>query len=88
MMNTNNGQFMEIDVAYEIFGRMMTEDKLYLSRRITFRRICRWLGVPRRNLDLRIRQELGMGGQELMRRYRGNDERSLREKYAIKCFKL
>ena len=79
---------MEIDVAYEIFGRMMTEDKLYLSRRITFRRICRWLGVPRRNLDLRIRQELGMGGQELMRRYRGNDERSLRKKYAIKCFKL
>ena len=80
-MNTNNGQVMEINVAYEIFGRMMTEDKLYLSRRITFRRICRWLGVPRRNLDLRIRQEL-------MRRYRGNDERSLREKYAIKCFKL
>ena len=78
MMNTNNGQVMEINVAYEIFGRMMTEDKLYLSRRITFRRICRWLGVPRRNLDLRIRQELGMGGQELMRRYRGNDERSLR----------
>ena len=84
MMNTNNGQVMEINVAYEIFGRMMTEDKLYLSRRITFRRICRWLGVPRRNLDLMIRQELGMGGQELMRRYRGDDERSLREKYAIK----
>ena len=79
---------MEINVAYEIFGRMMTEDKLYLSRRITFRRICRWLGVPRRNLDLMIRQELGMGGQELMRRYRGDDERSLREKYVIKCFKL
>ena len=79
---------MEINVAYEIFGRMMTEDKLYLSRRITFRRICRWLGVPRRNLDLMIRQELGMGGQELMRRYRGDDERSLREKYEIKCFKL
>ncbi|MGM9790753.1 MAG: hypothetical protein ACI3Y9_10710 [Candidatus Cryptobacteroides sp.] len=79
---------MDTNVAYGIFGRMMTEDKLYLDRRITFRRICRWLGVSWRDLNSLVKRELGMSGPELMRKYRENDEKSLRDKYAIKCFKL
>ena len=79
---------MDTNVAYEIFGRMMTEDRLYLDRRITFRRICGWLEVSRRDLNSLVLREMGMTGQELIRKYRDHEERSLRNKYAIKCFKL
>lgn len=88
MMNTNNCQVMDINAAYSVFGRMMTEDLLYLDRRISFRRICRWLGVSQRDLNALVKSELGMTGQELVRKYRDDAERHLRDKYAIKCFKL
>ncbi|MGM9740257.1 MAG: hypothetical protein ACI3ZP_06590 [Candidatus Cryptobacteroides sp.] len=79
---------MDTNAAYGIFGRMMTEDQLYFDRRISFRRICRWLEVSRRDLNALVKSELGMTGQDLIRKYRDDAERRLRDKYAIKCFKL
>ena len=48
--------------AYGIFGQMMTGDLLYLDRKITFRRICRWMEVSPRDLNSIVKSELGMTG--------------------------
>ena len=87
-MNIKNSQVMDTIDAYGIFGQMMTGDLLYLDPKITFRCICRWLEVSPRDLNSIVKSELGMTGQELIRKYRDDEERRLRNKYAIKCFKL
>ena len=39
---------MEEKRAYGIFADLLLEEKVYMDRRITFARLCRWLGVSRK----------------------------------------
>ena len=54
---------MEEKRAYGIFADLLLEEKVYMDRRITFARLCRWLGVSRKVLDALVRKELGMSGK-------------------------
>lgn len=79
---------MEEKRAYGIFADLLLEEKVYMDRRITFARLCRWLGVSRKGLDALVRKELGMSGKEVFRSLRKVDEERIRDKYMIKGFKL
>ncbi|MGM9742242.1 MAG: hypothetical protein ACI3ZC_04200 [Candidatus Cryptobacteroides sp.] len=79
---------MEEKRAYEIFADLLLEEKVHMDRRITFARLCRWLGTSRRGLDGIVHKELGMSGKEVVRSLRRAEERRIRDKYMIKGFKL
>jgi len=67
--------------SYEIFGRLLLEDRIYLSPYVTFAGICRWLDADRKALDALLRHELGISGNALLRRYRSQEAERLRQKY-------
>ncbi|MBR1872890.1 MAG: hypothetical protein IJ795_06770 [Bacteroidales bacterium] len=69
--------------AYEIFVRMIVEDRIYLDRRVSFPLICRWIGADRDELDALVREELGFSGRALLRYYRASEPRRLMSKYGI-----
>lgn len=71
------------EAHYEIFGRMLLEDKVYLDPSVTFDMICRWIGADRHLLDALVRRELGISGQALMRLYRAREPQRLVAKYAL-----
>lgn len=75
-------------VEYEKFGNLMIDHKLYLDRRMTFRRICRLFGFNHAVLDFTIMGELGMTARDLIKSLRKSDEKHISDKYKIKGFRL
>ena len=71
--------------AYSVMEKLLDVEKIYLNPWISFRRICRWLGVPPAELDLMVRRELGMGGGELISRFRASESERLSRIYGIHC---
>lgn len=81
-----NGNDMDtIANAYSVMEKLLDVEKVYLNPRISFRRICRWLGVPPAELDRKVRGELGMGGEELISRFRASESARLNRIYGIHC---
>ena len=81
-----NGNDMDtIANAYSVMEKLLDVEKVYLNPRISFRRICRWLDVPPAELDLMVRRELGMGGEELISRFRASEPELLSRIYGIHC---
>ena len=72
-----------IEKAYEIFGALMTEEKLYLNPSIKFKTLCSKLGVDPAEMDRKLFNELGYKGEELMEAYREGTRRALQEKYGL-----
>lgn len=81
----NDNDMDTIENAYSVMEKLMDEDKVYLNPRVSFRKVCRWLGVPVRDLDGMVRSELGVGGGELMARFRASEPGRLSRKYGIRC---
>ena len=75
-----------IEKAYEIFGALMTEEKLYLNPSIKFKTLCSKLGVDPAEMDRKLFSELGYKGEELMEAYREGTRRALLEKYGLVFF--
>lgn len=75
-----------IEKAYEIFGALMTEEKLYLNPSIKFKELCRKLGVEPDEMDRKLFNELGYKGEELMEAYREGTRQALQEKYGLDFF--
>lgn len=69
--------------AFILFERLLNEDKLYLSPELDFSRICVAIGISTRELDAYVREELGIGGQNLMDIYRAAFPDEIKEKYGI-----
>ena len=72
-----------LEENYRIFGNLMTEDKVWFDRTLTFHGICRWLQEDEKKLDSMLMDEIGMGGQALMDDYRAHIPDFLRKKYGI-----
>lgn len=72
-----------LEESYEIFCRLMTEDNLYLDRRLGFGDVCRMLEADEASLNAMIEREQGLGGQELMDSFRGRVAAFLQKKYGI-----
>lgn len=73
---------------YASFGRLITEDRIYIDTSADFSRICRWLGICEKALDDLLRDELGCGGEELLAACRDMYRAELSEKYGIKVSAL
>lgn len=71
--------------AYSVMEKLLDVEKVYLNPRVSFRRICRWLDVPVADLDRMVRRELGMGGGELISRFRASESERLSRIYGIHC---
>lgn len=74
-----------IEQAYSVMEKLMDDEKVYMDPGISFRMVCSWLGVPARVLDAMVRRELGMGGDEMMARFRASEPSRLSRKYGINC---
>lgn len=76
-MNTES-----IKIAYEIFSGLLIEDRLYLISGLDCARMCKWIGVPEKELDSYIYSELGYSGDELIQELRRGETARLHKKYA------
>lgn len=65
----------QLQSAYEMFGRLMLDEKIYLKKGMTFECVCRIIGVSPEDLDEEIIREMGMSGQSLMDAYRISSKR-------------
>ena len=72
-----------IQQQYEIFGRLLLEDRIFLDPNVTFSMICKWLGADEKELDEMVRSELGVSARSLMSTYRAQEPARLREKYSL-----
>ncbi|MGM9737369.1 MAG: hypothetical protein ACI3ZT_03030 [Candidatus Cryptobacteroides sp.] len=73
---------------YELFSKLMLEDRLYLDRKCSFRWICKRFGMDRKSLNSLIIKELGLTGEGIIKAYRRAEEERIRKKYTVKGFKL
>lgn len=58
---------------YELFGRLMTEDKIYEDPSMDFKKACALAGIRPCVLDRLLKKELGVNGNELLDNYRKGD---------------
>lgn len=68
--------------SYEIFSRLLHEDKIFMDPSLSFSIICRWIGADRRRLDKLIKNELGLSGMEMIRAFRAIEMERIAEKYS------
>ena len=68
--------------SYEIFSRLMHEDKIFMDSNLPFSIVCRWIGADRRKLDKLIKSELGISGMQMMRAFRAIEMERIAEKYS------
>ncbi len=67
--------------SYELFSRLLLEDKIYMDSSITFPFLCSCIGANRKKLDRLIRNELGISGARLIETYRAMEFSRIAEKY-------
>lgn len=72
--------------SYELFGRLVADENIFLDPAFSFERTCRMVGVGRAEMDEVLQRELGLGGDELFGALRAGFRDRLRIKYALKCF--
>ena len=66
---------------YSLFEKLLDEDLIFIDHTMDFRRLCKAIGAPCRKLDSLIFDELGMGGDDVIKCYRDQWERGLNAKY-------
>lgn len=69
--------------SYELFSRLLLEDKIFMDSNISFSLLCSWIGADRRKLDAYIKSELGCSGEGLMETYRAMEFERIADKYKI-----
>lgn len=79
----NDNKMFTFCEAYGVFEKLMNEEKVFLLPELTFEDVCGWLGVPTSELDSLIKEELGLGGEELMTSYRNDWAKNISKKYNI-----
>lgn len=77
-MDTNS-----LQRSYEIFSKMLLEDKIFMDKDITFSLICFAIKANRKELNKLIKKELGFTGPELMKLYRSMEFERIIDKYKI-----
>ena len=72
-----------IENSYSILIELLNDEHLFLNPRVSFSMICSWLDVSRREMDMHLHAELGLNGDELLRRLRASVPERLERKYGI-----
>lgn len=75
-----------LDESYALFEKLVDEEKIYMDPRVSFPMLCAWMDAPERELDRRVRSELGLSGSGLLARLREGIPDRLKRKYGITCF--
>ncbi len=70
-MATDNYQ---LSTAYRKLGLKLAKEEIYRDRKVSFRSLCRELGVTTKSMDELLILELGMTGKELIASYRAASE--------------
>ena len=88
-LQTKNMEKMKINEGYELFARLMEDEKVYMNPFLTFDSVCALIGVGHRELDDYIRGQLGCGGHDIMKAYRDSLPLYFLQKYGIMlCFSI
>lgn len=74
----------QIENSYSLFEQLLNEEHLFLNPRVSFSMICAWLDTDRRGMDELLREDLGIGGDELLRRLRSSVPERIERKYGIR----
>lgn len=82
-LQTKNMEKMKINEGYELFARLMEDEKVYMNPFLTFDSVCALIGVGYRELDDYIRGQLGCGGHDIMKAYRDSLPLYFLQKYGI-----
>ena len=68
---------------FELFYRLLEEEKVYMVPGVTFVKICGWIGADAGEMDSYIESELGYSGDGILEAYREGHEKRLEDKYGI-----
>ena len=75
-----------LEENYALLERLVNDENIYLDPSFPFDRVCRLLGVKRRDMDALLRRELGVDGDALFKSLRAALPERLERKYGLKCF--
>ncbi len=75
-----------LEENYALLERLVNDENIYLDPSFSFDRVCRLLGVKRRDMDSLLRRELGVDGDALFKSLRAALPERLERKYGLKCF--
>ena len=69
---------------FELFATLLEKEKVYMDPGVTFRRMCKWIGVEPSEADAFLMEELGYHGDDILKAYRECSALYLESKYGIK----
>lgn len=75
-----------VEESYAVLEQLVDEERIYLDPDYPFDRVCRLLGVPRREMDALLLRELGVDGASLFASLRAALPERLKRKYGLNCF--
>lgn len=73
----------QIENSYRVLEQLLNDEHVFLNPRVSFSMICSWLKTDTKEMDVFLMNELGLGGDELLRRLRGSVPERLERKYGI-----
>ena len=68
---------------FELFATLLEKEKVYMDPGVTFRRMCKWIGVEPSEADAFLMEELGYHGDDILKAYREGNASYMHEKYGI-----
>ena len=68
---------------FELFATLLEKEKVYMDPGVTFRRMCKWIGVEPSEADAVLMEELGYHGDDILKAYREGNASYMHEKYGI-----
>lgn len=74
-----------INEYYELISKILLENKVYMDPTLTFSRLCQYIGADPKALDTLVLSEMGLSGDELMRRYRAQEWERVRQQYGAEA---
>ena len=75
-----------IDESYAVLEQLVNVEKIFLDPDYPFDRVCKFLGVPRAEMDALLMRELGVDGAALFASLRAALPERLERRYGLNCF--
>ena len=68
---------------FDLFCRLLTQERLYIDPAFSFSSACRWIGASPAELNLQLENELGFSGEALIAHFRAQLSTRLRDVYGL-----
>ncbi len=69
---------------YELFIKLLNEEKIYMYKRVDFKLICAWLSISPKLMNFILKKELGFSGEALLSYLREKERLFFLKKYKIR----